>query len=177
MSQDELRWTNISKDQAKIGQDVTKVTQALVGSRDSSRDGDIQVHGDAKVDANSDGFIIGSALTASWATGKVAPSGQSEPPVENSDYGISVSGAFIFNSLDSTTRSGLYNLTSFNANKLTVESHERSGVYAFPIAYASASANKIALAAAGIGLVNDIELTVSAEVDDVSCRDNQDVTM
>ncbi len=59
--------------------------------------------GDVKVKANSDGFVIGSAISAAWATGKVAPSGGDTPKTNNIAYGISVYGAFIFNIADHTT--------------------------------------------------------------------------
>ena len=149
---------------------INKTTKALIGTEGDSvtPDGRITVKGDARVEAGSDGFVIGTAVSAAWATGKVAPSGQSEPPVANSSYGISVSGAFIFNTVDSTTSAGLLSLDSFNAHKLTLKAHERSGVYAFPIAYASASAQKFALAAAGIGLRNDATFNVSAGASDIT---------
>ncbi|WP_261842146.1 LEPR-XLL domain-containing protein [Aliamphritea ceti] len=150
--------------------DITKVTKALVGTEGNAVTpaGNITVDGDARVEAGSDGFIIGTAVSASWATGKVAPSGGEEPPVENSSYGISVSGAFIFNKVNSTTTSGLLSYNQFDADKLTLKANERSGVYAFPIAFAQSSAQKFALAAAGIGLRNDATFNVSAGASDVT---------
>ncbi|WP_315980895.1 hypothetical protein [Aliamphritea spongicola] len=150
--------------------DITKVSKALVGTEGDSVTpaGSITVDGDARVEAASDGFIIGTAVSASWATGKVAPSGGEEPPVENSSYGISVSGAFIFNKVNSTVKSGLLSYSQFDADKLTLRAHENSGVYAFPIAFAQSSAQKFSLAAAGIGLRNDATFNVSAGASDVT---------
>jgi Ca2+-binding RTX toxin-like protein len=147
-----------------IVNDVTKVTKALIGSDGSAvnRSGSIAVAGNARVDANSDGVIIGTAISSAKATGKVTPSGQAEPPVENSSYGISLSGAFIFNTLNSTTSASLLNFNQFSASQLSLTATERSGVYAFPIAFAKSSAQKFSLAAAGIGLRNDATFNISA---------------
>lgn len=150
--------------------DVTKVTQALIGTQGGgvTGTGSVSVNGDARVEANSDGIIISTAVSSAKATGKVTPSGQSEPPVANSSYGISISGAFMFNTVNSSTTSGIQNLASFNADKLSLLADERSGVYAFPIAFASASAQKFALAAAGIGLRNDATFIVSSGMSNVA---------
>ncbi|WP_117236182.1 LEPR-XLL domain-containing protein [Vibrio maerlii] len=146
-----------------IMNDVTKVTKAQIGNSDAlSRSGDVDVNGDAKVSASSDGFVFGTAMSAAWATGKVAPSGGEEPETANSEYGISVSGAFIFNKADHTTEASVNNLNSFNADALTLEATENSLVLAFPISYASSEANSFALAAAGIGLRNDVEFDIDA---------------
>ncbi|CAM2780863.1 LEPR-XLL domain-containing protein [Vibrio rarus] len=148
---------------------VTKVTKAEIGTQDAaSRSGDIDVNGDVKVAASSDGFIIGSAISAAWATGKVAPSGGDTPKTNNSSYGISVSGAFIFNIVDHTTSASIYNLNSFNAEALTLEAVDNSGVFAFPIAYSSSEAQKFALAAAGIGLRNDVDVNIDAGISGVN---------
>ncbi|ELT96097.1 hypothetical protein CAPTEDRAFT_208413, partial [Capitella teleta] len=149
--------------------DITKVTKALVGTEDASAvEGVVLVNGDALVKANSDGLVIGTAVSASWATGKVAPSGGEEPATTNSTYGVSVSGAFIFNTVNNTTASSIANLTSFNADALTLKATEQSGVFAFPMTYSSATAQKFALAAAGIGLRNDATFTISSGIDRVT---------
>lgn len=142
--------------------DITKVSRALVGSEGDSlsRDGTITVNGDARIEADSDGLVIGTAVSASWATGKVKPSGGEPPKQENSAYGISAAGAFIFTTVNNTTAATVQNLNSFNADKLNLKAIESSGVFAFPITYASATAQKFALAAAGIGLQNDATITV-----------------
>ncbi|WBA80116.1 hypothetical protein [Endozoicomonas sp. GU-1] len=148
--------------------DITKVTKALVGSEDNTTEaGSVIVNGDARIAADSGGLIIGTALSASWATGKVTPSGGETPKTENTPYGISAAGAFIFNTINSTTAAGILNLSSFNAQNLSLKATESSGVFAFPITYASASANKVALAAAGIGLMNDATFTVSSGISNV----------
>jgi hypothetical protein len=149
--------------------DVTKVTKALIGSEAASVPaGTITVQGDARVKANSEGLLIGTAISAAWATGKVAPSGQAEPPVANSAYGIAVSGAFIFNKVVSTTAAKVLNISSLTADKLTINGHEGSGVFAFPIAFAQSSAQKFSLAAAGIGLRNDVTFNLSAGASNVT---------
>ncbi|MGO0307869.1 LEPR-XLL domain-containing protein [Endozoicomonas acroporae] len=148
--------------------DITKVTKALVGSADNMTEaGSVIVNGDARIAADSGGLIIGTALSASWATGKVTPSGGETPKTENTPYGFSAAGAFIFNTINSTTTAGILNLSSFNAQHLSLKAMESSGVFAFPITYASASANKVALAAAGIGLMNDATFTVSSGIANV----------
>ncbi|MGC9460280.1 hypothetical protein, partial [Vibrio genomosp. F10] len=147
-----------------IVNEITKVTKAQIGHEGSSRRGDINVNGDVKVAANSDGFVFGTAMSAAWATGKVAPSGGEAPKTANSDYGISISGAFIFNTADYTTSATISNLNSLNADALNLNATESSWVLAFPIAYASSEANSFALAAAGIGLRNDVDLDIEAGI-------------
>ncbi|MGI2027111.1 LEPR-XLL domain-containing protein [Endozoicomonas acroporae] len=148
--------------------DITKVTKALVGSEDNmTKAGSVVVNGDARIAADSGGLIIGTALSASLATGKVTPSGGEAPKTKNTPYGISAAGAFIFNTINSTTAAGILNLSSFNAQNLSLKATESSGVFAFPITFASARANKVALAAAGIGLMNDAAFTVSSGIANV----------
>ncbi len=154
---------------SSIVNEVTKVTKAQIGNSDAaSRSGAIDVNGDVKVAATSEGFIFGTAMSASWATGKVAPSGGEAPKTANTEYGISVSGAFIFNTVDFTTSATIYNLNSLNADSLVLNASERSWVLAFPISYASAEANSFALAAAGIGLRNDVDFDIKAGIQGVN---------
>ncbi|WP_261817079.1 LEPR-XLL domain-containing protein [Vibrio gallicus] len=148
---------------------IDKVTKAEIGSRDAiTRSGNVDVNGDVKVAASSDGFVIGSAISAAWATGKVAPSGGDTPKTNNSSYGISVSGAFIFNIVDHTTSAAIYNLNSLNADALTLNATDNAGVFAFPIAYSSSEAQKFALAAAGIGLRNDVDVDIDAGISGIN---------
>lgn len=82
-----------------------------------------------------------------------------------------MSGAFIFNIADHTTSASIYNLNSLNADAVTLDAEDRSGVYAFPIAYSSSEAQKFALAAAGIGLRNDVDVDIDAGISGVNNLD------
>ncbi|MCJ8339821.1 MAG: LEPR-XLL domain-containing protein [Pseudomonadales bacterium] len=150
--------------------DITKLTKAHIGSIDSSATplGSVSVDGDVVVKAVSEGFVISVAGSMADADGKNTPSGQDEVETVNSKYSLSVAGAFIYNYADFTTDASVANLSSFSAAKLSVSAEETSGVYAFPIAYSSAESNKVAVAIAGVVLINDVNITLSAGVQKIS---------
>ncbi|MCJ8339824.1 MAG: LEPR-XLL domain-containing protein [Pseudomonadales bacterium] len=146
--------------------DITKVTKALIGSPELStaKSGTVNVDGDVVVEAKSEGFLISAAVSSAWATGKKAASGETTPETTNTNYGISGAGAFVYHKANYTTLASVSNLQSLSANKLSVTGYEGGGVYSFPIAYASAETNKFALAAAGVVLINDVDITLGAGV-------------
>ncbi|NOI65300.1 LEPR-XLL domain-containing protein [Vibrio sp. 99-8-1] len=160
---------------AHVINDVSKTTDAVVGS-DGSNVGNITVHGDSHIEAVSDGSIIATAMSGAKIGRSVAPtqtsSGQSE-----SRLGIGISGTYIANKLTSNVSSSLRNVASFTSDDLSLNAKEQSNVIAFPLAYSKASSQNFSLAAAGVGLLNTVDITVIASMENINSANLNAVTV